>query len=205
MKVMSDPWAPDVAPWRRNLDRAVVSWMEGLVAFLLARWALLLSTASGLIVLGAYLSPLLLRLGNVNAGRALFQAYSYICEQTPDHSYHLWGYQAAIDQRLTALYGAVALAGLAYHRLGRRTRALDWRTYLLLVLPMAADGFTQMFGWRHSTWELRTLTGALFGAATVWLLYPRLESALDSVEPAPAGRRASGAGSAGPAVESERL
>ena len=189
-----DPWTPAVAPWRRNLDRALLSRLESLVAFLLARWALLLSAASALVVLGAYLSPALLRLGYPDAGRALFEAYSYICEQTPGHSYYLWGYQAAIDQRLTALYGAVALAGLTYCRLGRRAQPLGWWTYLLLILPMALDGFTQMFGWRHSTWELRTLTGALFGAATVWLLYPRLDRALaDSV----AGRNEGLTGKAG--------
>ena len=41
---------------------------------------------------------------------------------------------------------------------------------------MAIDGFTQLFGWRESTPELRTLTGALFGLASVWLIYPRIDA-----------------------------
>ena len=38
--------------------------------------------------------------------------------------------------------------------------------YLLLIAPMAIDGLTQLVGWRESNWELRTLTGALFGLAS---------------------------------------
>ena len=180
------PWEPDVAPWRRNLDRTVSARLDALVGFLLARWALLVSLGSALVVLGAYLTPLLMHLGYADLGQALFTAYSYVCAQTPEHSYFLWGYQAAIDHRLTALYGAVALAGLAYYRWGVRVRPLGWRLYVLLILPLALDGFTQAFGWRQSTWELRTLTGALTGAGTVWLLYPRLNRALSGTRAKPA-------------------
>jgi uncharacterized membrane protein len=37
-------------------------------------------------------------------------------------------------------------------------------------------------GWRESTWLLRSITGALFGFASVWLLYPRLEQAMQEVQ-----------------------
>ncbi|MGE3267883.1 MAG: DUF2085 domain-containing protein, partial [Chloroflexota bacterium] len=42
--------------------------------------------------------------------------------------------------------------------------------------PMALDGFTQLFNLRESTPELRTFTGALFGVASVWLIYPRVDA-----------------------------
>jgi hypothetical protein len=42
---------------------------------------------------------------------------------------------------------------------------------------MALDGFTQLFGWRESTWELRVSTGLLFGLASGWLVLPHLDSA----------------------------
>ncbi len=60
----------------------------------------------------------------------------------------------------------------------RRLRPLTWRLYLLLILPMAVDGFTQAFGWRESNWELRTITGGLFAVATVLAVFPRVESYL---------------------------
>jgi uncharacterized membrane protein len=43
---------------------------------------------------------------------------------------------------------------------------------------MALDGFTQLFGWRESTWELRVITGLLFGFASGWLVYPRFDLAM---------------------------
>jgi uncharacterized membrane protein len=42
-------------------------------------------------------------------------------------------------------------------------------------MPMAVDGFTQLFGLRESTWQLRTLTGGLFGLACVWFGFPLLD------------------------------
>ena len=44
------------------------------------------------------------------------------------------------------------------------------------VLRLALDGFTQLFGWRESSWELRVATGLLFGLASAWLVLPRLDS-----------------------------
>ncbi len=187
----ADLWEPKVAPWRRSLDRAASAWLDAVVDLVLARWALLLSLGSALVVVGAYLTPLLMHLGYSDLGRALFAAYSYVCAQTPEHSYFLWGYQAAIDQRLTALYGSAALAGLVYYRSyvhGRRVRPIGWRLYLLFCLPIALDGFTQMLGWRQSSWELRTITGALFGVATVWLLFPYLGGAAAGISTGPTER-----------------
>jgi len=40
-----------------------------------------------------------------------------------------------------------------------------------LILPMAWDGTTQLFGWRESTWALRVITGTLFGGGTVWFSF----------------------------------
>jgi len=42
-------------------------------------------------------------------------------------------------------------------------------------VPIAVDGITQAIGIRESTWEIRLVTGTLFGVATVWLAYPHLE------------------------------
>jgi hypothetical protein len=42
---------------------------------------------------------------------------------------------------------------------------------------MALDGVTQLLGWRESTWELRVSSGLLFGLASAWFVYPRIEDA----------------------------
>ena len=47
-----------------------------------------------------------------------------------------------------------------------------------MILPMAIDGTTQMFGLRESTWELRVLTGTLFGLGNVWFALPLIQKTI---------------------------
>ncbi|MBX3014500.1 MAG: DUF2085 domain-containing protein [Caldilineaceae bacterium] len=91
------------------------------------------------------------------------------------------GFKVAICQRDLAIYAAVFLAGLTYAFLRPRLRQLRLWVYLILVLPIAIDGLTQLVGLRESNWELRTLTGALFGAASVWFAYPYVDDAMQEV------------------------
>lgn len=88
------------------------------------------------------------------------------------------GYKMAFCERDLALYGSLFLGGVLFAFLRRRLRALPWKVYLLLLLPLALDGGTQLVGLRESTWLLRVVTGVISGLATVWALYPRLEAAL---------------------------
>lgn len=98
------------------------------------------------------------------------------------------GYKVAICQRDIAIYGAVLLAGLVYGTARRHIRQLPLWVYLLFLIPIAIDGLTQLVGIRESTWELRTLTGALFGAASVWFAYPYVDDAMQEVLAAPPPR-----------------
>ena len=171
--------AEGIAPWRLALDRACRAAAGQTVRWVVRHWLLLANLSNAATVAGAALSPYLMAQGWPAVGGAIFAAYSLICAQNPAHSYFVRGYQMALDQRMFAIYAAATLAGMAYALLRQHLRggapALSWRAYLLLSAPMALDGFTQLFGWRHSTWELRTATGALFGVASVWWLYPFLE------------------------------
>ncbi|MEM7128110.1 MAG: DUF2085 domain-containing protein [Chloroflexota bacterium] len=89
------------------------------------------------------------------------------------------GFKSAICQRDIAIYGAVFLGGIAYSYWGQRGRRIRWYVYILLLAPMAIDGTTQLIGLRESNWWLRTLTGMLFGLATVWFAYPHIQGAMD--------------------------
>jgi uncharacterized membrane protein len=93
------------------------------------------------------------------------------------------GHKVALCQRDVAIYAAVAAAGLIYAvvRRYRPVRPLSWKIFLLLLIPMAIDGGTQLVGLRESNWWLRTLTGVLFGASAVWLAYPYVEDAMADV------------------------
>jgi uncharacterized membrane protein len=98
------------------------------------------------------------------------------------------GYKVAFCQRDIAIYGALLLGGLAYAFLRRRgLRAMPfWLFVLGGVLPMALDGGSQFvslilpwFPARESVWQLRLLTGALFGFSISWLAYPYIQDGMD--------------------------
>ena len=99
------------------------------------------------------------------------------------------GYKVAICQRDIAIYGAVLVAGLIYALVRQRSRQLSLWVYLLFLIPIGVDGFTQLLGLRESTWQLRTLTGALFGAASVWFAYPYVDDAMREILAPPSPRR----------------
>jgi uncharacterized membrane protein len=88
------------------------------------------------------------------------------------------GYKIAFCERDLATWSAILVAGVIFGITGRSWRTLPLWGYALFLLPLAADGVTQLFGLRESNWALRTLSGALFGLATVWLAYPYVERAM---------------------------
>jgi uncharacterized membrane protein len=93
------------------------------------------------------------------------------------------GYKVALCERDVAIYGSVFVAGLLFAILRHQgnVRAPSLKLYLLFLIPIAVDGLTQLVGWRESNWWLRTVTGAIFGAASVWLAYPYVENAMQEV------------------------
>ena len=112
------------------------------------------------------------------------------------------GYKVAFCERDVAIYASILLAGLVFGLLRGRSWATRKRIpklpmwgYALFLVPMAIDGFTQLFGWRESNWYLRLITGLLFGVASVWLAYPYVQEAMDDVLLAkPLGEREATAG-----------
>lgn len=102
------------------------------------------------------------------------------------------GYKVPLCQRDTAIYGTIFLAGLAFALTRNRWRPLPLWAYLLLgVVPVVLDGGIQFasqmltllfptagFVAVESTPLRRVLTGALFGLATVWMVYPYVHRAI---------------------------
>ncbi len=107
------------------------------------------------------------------------------------------GYKVAFCQRDLAIYIALLLGGLVFGFLRRRgLRAMPFWLFILAgVLPMGLDGGSQFvslvipgFPARESVWQLRLLTGALFGFAIVWLAYPYVEEGMDETRETLAAR-----------------
>lgn len=100
----------------------------------------------------------------------------------------LLGYKVALCERDVAIYGFILLGGFAFHFLRRKMKPLHWALWILFgIVPIGLDGGTQLlsyipflhFPFRESTPYLRVLTGALFGIASVWFLYPYVQESMD--------------------------
>ena len=91
------------------------------------------------------------------------------------------GYKMAYCQRDTAMYTSLLLAGTAFGLVRRRLKPLPFPLYVIFLVPWAVDGLAQLLGFYESTWQLRTITGSLFGIATVWFAYPYLEAGFEDI------------------------
>ena len=91
------------------------------------------------------------------------------------------GFKLALCQRDMALYGGMLVSGLLFGLVHKRLQPLRLWIFGLCLLPMAVDGVTQLLFFRESTWPLRVFTGGLVGVASVWLLYPHLETAFAEI------------------------
>ena len=147
-------------------------------AFLVAHFGLIFTVIIGLLLLAAIVDPILSFLGLDAIAKPLFHWMHFICAQTPSHSFYLFGHQVCLCERCCAIYGSMFLGGLAFVLSKKRLPGIPWWGVILLSIPMAWDGLTQMVGLRESTWELRLLTGALFGLAAIWFTLPFMQKTL---------------------------
>jgi uncharacterized membrane protein len=101
------------------------------------------------------------------------------------------GYKVALCERDVAIYGAMLVFGVLFAVTGRRMKPLPWMLWVLIgILPIALDGFSQLFSqvgipglsqilpYRESTPFLRVFTGALFGFTTAWFGIPYIEESM---------------------------
>lgn len=105
------------------------------------------------------------------------------------------GYKVALCERDVAIYGSIALFGLAFALLRKLTIRVPylpfWAYLLIAIAPIGLDGFSQLFASppfdgfglsfypiRESTPFLRTLTGALFGVGNAWLAFPYIDDSM---------------------------
>jgi len=98
-----------------------------------------------------------------------------LCPQRPSHSFFLFGYPLALEQRMLAIFGGLLLGGLLYAPLRDRLRPLGWRPLVLLNAPLLVDVLSQTAGLRDSTGPWRVATGLLGALAAAWWAYPRLQ------------------------------
>lgn len=127
------------------------------------------------------LAPILMANGYTGAANLIYSAYRFACHQLPSRSYFIFGQQIAYCHRDTAIYTSLFLAIMLFAFVRHRLRPLPWQGYVAFIVPMAIDGISQLVGLRSSNWQLRTITGALFGIGSAWLALPYLEEAFQDI------------------------
>lgn len=98
--------------------------------------------------------------------------YSYLCHQLPFRTLYFDGIKMPVCARDTSIYIATAL-GLLFFRLkgfGTKEFKMNYVLLVLLFLPTAIDGFTQLFGFRESTNLLRLIAGFPYGLGYAYLI-----------------------------------
>ena len=168
---LAAPTASQVSPRMRAFVLAV----DRGILWVARHWLLVVNLIGGLYAGLPLLGPWLLSRGYTAPAQAIYFFYGLTCHQRADRSFFVFGQKMCYCQRCTAIYGGVFALGLLYAFLKGRVDPLRWRWMFLLWAPMALDGFTQLFGLRESTWELRVITGALFALSLVWVGFPYLE------------------------------
>jgi uncharacterized membrane protein len=160
---------------KQVFERAI----QGLGEFLLQYWAHVITGVLGTIIAIAIAIPFLSYFGLDVIAKPLFFSLHLICAQIPSHSFFILGHQLGLCQRNLSIYGSMFLGSLIFVLSKKRLPGLPWWLWILLILPMAVDGTTQLFGWRESTMELRVLTGTIFGLANIWFVLPLIQKTLD--------------------------
>jgi uncharacterized membrane protein len=104
------------------------------------------------------------------------------------------GFKVSLCQRDMAIYSTMLLTGLVFSVLRQRVKPISvWVYFTLGLVPIGLDGVSQLLSYivpslmpggvpRESNWMLRTLTGALFGWATMALALPYLHESFTAME-----------------------
>ena len=162
----------------QTLDRVMNSTGRFVGNFLIDHWATLITWALGILVFAALSVPFLSYFGLDAISKQIFFALHMVCAQIPSHSFYIFGHQLGMCERNFSIYASMFIGSLIFVLSKKRIPGIPWWLWILMILPMAIDGTTQMFGLRESTWELRVLTGTLFGLANVWFALPLIQKTI---------------------------
>ncbi len=153
--------------------------------FLVEYWAHIIMIVLGSLVFIALAIPFLSYFGLDSIAKPLFFALHYVCAQIPSHSFYLFGHQLGLCARNFSIYTSMFLGSLIFVLTKKRIPGIPWWIWVLMLLPIAWDGLTQMVGWRESTWVLRVVTGSLFGLGNVWFALPLMQKSLQETLSSP--------------------
>jgi uncharacterized membrane protein len=160
---------------RQTRDEQLLIKIDRFIYRLARHWLLFFNVVAFLLASLPFIIPFIASQGYPGLANWMHMTFGLMCHQRPERSFTLFGEQMALCHRMTAIYVASFAGGIGYALVRNRVPPLGFRGLFLLSTPMAIDGFTQLFGLRESTWELRLITGSLFAFGVMWFTLPRLE------------------------------
>jgi len=138
-------------------------------------WLAVVSLSS--VVVGSIIgAPLAEGRGHPQMASAIYKAFSFVCHQIPERSFHIAGHQFAVCSRCTGLYAGFALAASIYP-LARSLKRSDTPRRIWLILaaaPLVIDFALGYFSIWENTHLSRFLTGALLSSVAVFYVMPGL-------------------------------
>jgi uncharacterized membrane protein len=159
--------------------------VDGIGDFLLEYWAHIVTAVLGFLVAIAIAIPFLSYFGLESISAPLFYMLHYVCAQIPSHSFYIFGHQLGLCARNFSIYTSMFLGSLIFVLSKKRLPGIPWWVWILMMLPMALDGTTQMFGLRESNDVLRVITGTLFGFGNIWFTLPLMHKSIVETTPYP--------------------
>jgi len=166
------------SPGRQTLDRVMNGTGRFVGNFLILHWATMITYVLGILVFAALSVPFLSYFGLDGISKQIFFALHMVCAQIPSHSFYIFGHQLGMCARNFSIYASMFVGSLIFVLSKKRIPGIPWWLWILMILPIAIDGTTQMIGLRESTWELRVLTGTLFGLGNVWFALPLIQKTI---------------------------
>ncbi|HEX8747252.1 MAG TPA: DUF2085 domain-containing protein [Pyrinomonadaceae bacterium] len=127
-----------------------------------------------MIIAMVFAAPLLLAQGYIEPSGLIYRAFSFLCHQIPERSFHLEGHQLGVCSRCTGIYAGFA-ASVLFYPVARSLKRADSpaRIWLLAAcVPIVVDFALGFFGIWENTHLSRFATGAIFGAACALYVVP---------------------------------
>lgn len=138
-------------------------------------WVFVVAVSFGLVSL-IVAAPIAQAGGHPTLASAIYSAFSFVCHQIPERSFHLTGHKFAVCSRCTGLYSGFALAALVYPLVRSLKRTDTPRIFwlILAVVPLVIDFALGYFNIWHNNHLSRFVTGALLSSIAAFYIIPGL-------------------------------
>jgi uncharacterized membrane protein len=177
-----------------TLEKDTRGRLSNLAQLIVRHWLAILIVLTILFIVPIAAYPVMMATGNgtlMSVAGAVFTGYKPTCHQLPQRSLFLFGYQMTVCARDVGIYLSFLAGCVLFAFVRKKLKIWRLRWLILLCIPMAIDGFAQLFGvplprgigpeWQlvrtvESTNLFRVVTGSIFGMASALYVLPYLEA-----------------------------